>query len=124
MSISEKRLSTTGRRMKYCRKIEKLKLSELADKIDVPIFILKSYETDKKQLPYELARRIANVLHTTAGYLLGWEADPLLIHFCLISTAKRQMKKRCLMMSMMMNHFPILTMIRTRKMNPFHYFMK
>ena len=78
MSISEKRLSTTGRRMKYCRKIEKLKLSELADKIDVPIFILKSYETDKKQLPYELARRIANVLHTTAGYLLGWEADPLL----------------------------------------------
>lgn len=78
MSISEKRLSTTGRRMKYCRKIEKLKLSELADKIDVPIFILKSYETDKKQLPYELARRTANVLHTTAGYLLGWEADPLL----------------------------------------------
>ena len=38
MSISEKRLSTTGRRMKYCRKIEKLKLSELADKIDCTHF--------------------------------------------------------------------------------------
>lgn len=65
-------------RMKYSRKKEKMKLSELADKINVPIFILKSYETDRKELPYELARHIATVLHTTAGYLLGWEADPFL----------------------------------------------
>ena len=70
--------STPGMRMKYSRKKEKMKLSELADKINVPIFILKSYETDRKELPYELARRIATVLHTTAGYLLGWEADPFL----------------------------------------------
>ena len=70
--------STPGMRMKYSRKKEKMKLSELADKINVPIFILKSYETDRKELPYELARHIATVLHTTAGYLLGWEADPFL----------------------------------------------
>lgn len=70
--------ATPGMRMKYSRKKEKMKLSELADKINVPIFILKSYETDRKELPYELARHIATVLHTTAGYLLGWEADPFL----------------------------------------------
>lgn len=70
--------STPGMRMKYSRKKEKIKLSELADKINVPIFVLKSYETDRKELPYELARHIATVLHTTAGYLLGWEADPFL----------------------------------------------
>ena len=69
---------TPGMRIKYSRKKEKMKLSELADKINVPIFILKSYETDRKELPYELARHIATVLHTTAGYLLGWEADPFL----------------------------------------------
>ena len=70
--------STPGMRMKYSRKKEKMKLSELADKINTPIFILKSYETDRKELPYELARHIATVLHTTAGYILGWEADPFL----------------------------------------------
>ena len=70
--------STPGMRMKYSRKKEKMKLSELADKINVPIFVLKSYETDRKELPYELARHIATVLHTTAGYLLGWESDPFL----------------------------------------------
>lgn len=64
--------------MKYCRKKEKMKLSALAEKINVPIFVLKSYETDRKELPYELARKIATVLHTTAGHLLGWEADPFL----------------------------------------------
>lgn len=70
--------STPGMRMKYSRKKEKMKLSELADKINVPIFVLKSYETDRKKLPYELARHIATVLHTTSGYLLGWESDPFL----------------------------------------------
>lgn len=70
--------STPGMRMKYSRKKEKMKLSELADKINVPIFVLKSYETDRKELPYELARHIATVLHTTSGYLLGWESDPFL----------------------------------------------
>lgn len=28
-----------------------------------------------KKLPYELARHISTVLHTTAGYLLRWEAN-------------------------------------------------
>ena len=34
--------------------------------------------TIKKELHYELVRHIVTVLHTTAWYLIGWEANPSL----------------------------------------------
>lgn len=112
---------TPGMRIKYSRKKEKMKLSELADKINVPIFILKSYETDRKELPYELARHIATVLHTTAGYLLGWEADPFLAEVY----DKKQTKKHCLMKILtMMNHFLMMKMTGTMKTNLSPCFMR
>ncbi len=64
---------STGRRIRRLRQQQGFSLEQLARLINVPILLMKIYEADREPLPYNLAKKAAEVLHTTPGYLLCWE---------------------------------------------------
>lgn len=66
--------ASTGERIRYLRQQIGISLEQLADMLEIPLLMMKKYETDLLPLPMELAAKAAKVLHTTPGYLLCWEA--------------------------------------------------
>lgn len=65
---------TTGQRMKSRRKAIGLSAEKLADILGVSPATIYRYENgDIDKVPGDRLAPIANALHTTPGYLMGWE---------------------------------------------------
>lgn len=65
---------TTGQRMKARRKAIGLSAEKLADILGVSPATIYRYENgDIDKVPGDRLAPIANALHTTPGYLMGWE---------------------------------------------------
>lgn len=65
---------TTGQRIKIRRKAIGLSAEKLADILGVSPATIYRYENgDIDKVPGDRLAPIANALHTTPGYLMGWE---------------------------------------------------
>lgn len=69
---------TTGERIKQRRKELGMSADELAEAIGVHRTTIFRYEKgDIEKIPLNMIVPIARALHTTAGYLAGWEENAL-----------------------------------------------
>ena len=70
-------MSTTGDRIRQCREEHDYTLEELADKAGTTRQTIYKYEKNIiQQIPYDKLEDIANALHVTPAYLVGWTNDP------------------------------------------------
>ena len=69
---------TFGRRVAVLRKGKKMSQTELAEQIDSSVSVISRYELDKMTPSIESAKKIAEVLETTVGYLLGEDKGEIL----------------------------------------------
>lgn len=68
-----------GKKVAALRKEKKLSQTELAKLFNTSISVISRYERDEINPSIEAAKKLANLLDTTVGYLLGeTEADDLL----------------------------------------------
>lgn len=68
-----------GKKVAVLRKEKKLSQTELAKKLNTSVSVISRYERDEMTPSIETARRLAALLDTTVGYLLGEsEEDDLL----------------------------------------------
>lgn len=68
-----------GKKVAVLRKEKRFSQTELAKKLNTSISVISRYERDEMTPSIETAKRLANLLDTTVGYLLGeYEEDDLL----------------------------------------------
>jgi len=60
-----------GKRVALLRKELKLSQSDLAEKLSTSVSVISRYELDKMTPSIDSAKRLAKILDTTVGYLLG-----------------------------------------------------
>lgn len=68
-------METFGRKLKECRSEKGFSQTELAKKIDTYHSIIGKYERDEVKPTIDVVKKLAEVLDTTAGYLLGESED-------------------------------------------------
>lgn len=68
-------MSTFGKKMRECREAKKLSQNEFAKLIDAHHSIIGKYERDEVKPSIDIVKKIADVLDTTVGYLLGETQD-------------------------------------------------
>jgi transcriptional regulator with XRE-family HTH domain len=68
-------METFGKKLRDCREANKLSQSELAKLIEVHHSIIGKYERDEVKPSIDVVKKIANILDTTVGYLLGESQD-------------------------------------------------
>ncbi len=64
-----------GKKIAVLRKELKLSQSELAKQLNTSVSVISRYERDEMTPSIEVAKKIANLLQTTVGYLLGENDD-------------------------------------------------
>lgn len=64
-----------GEKLKECRKAEGYSQAELARKIDTYHSIIGKYERNEVKPTIDVIKKLAKVLNTTVGYLLGETED-------------------------------------------------
>ena len=64
-----------GRKLKECREAKKISQNELAKLINAHHSIIGKYERDEVKPSIDVVVKIANVLETTVGFLLGETED-------------------------------------------------
>ncbi len=62
---------TFGKRIAELRKEKKLSQTELAKQLDTSVSVISRYERGEMTPSVDTAKRLANLLDTTVGYLLG-----------------------------------------------------
>lgn len=68
-----------GKKLAVLRKERKLSQTDLANKLNTSVSVISRYERDEMTPSIETAKKLANLLGTTVGYLLGeTEEDDLL----------------------------------------------
>lgn len=65
-----------GDRLRAMRKMRGLTLQDMADRLGVARSTYAGYESDYRQPPLEILHQIAEVLKTSADYLLGLTNNP------------------------------------------------
>ena len=60
-----------GKRIAELRKDKKMSQTELAKQLDTSVSVISRYERSEMMPSVETAKRLANLLGTTVGYLLG-----------------------------------------------------
>lgn len=65
-----------GKKMRECREAKSLSQSELARKLGTNHSIIGKYERDEVKPTIDVVKKIAGILDTTVGYLLG-ESDEI-----------------------------------------------
>jgi len=68
-------MDTFGKKLKECRETKKLSQAKLAKEVGLHHSIIGRYERDEAKPTIDVVKRLANVLGTTVGYLLGEDAD-------------------------------------------------
>ncbi len=64
-------METFGKKLSECRKIKSFSQAQLAKEIGSYHSIIGKYERDEVRPTIDVVKKLANVLETTAGYLLG-----------------------------------------------------
>jgi len=64
-------MDTFGKRIAELRKEKKLSQTELAKQLETSVSVISRYERGEMTPSIETAKRLANFLGTTVGYLLG-----------------------------------------------------
>jgi len=64
-------MSTFGKRLRECREAKKLSQQDLAKLMKTVHTVIGKYELDKMKPSIEVAGRLAKVLDTTVGHLMG-----------------------------------------------------
>lgn len=62
---------TFGKKLRECREAKGLSQKELAKLLNTSYSVIGKYERDEMQPSIEAAKKIAKLLNTTVGYLLG-----------------------------------------------------
>jgi len=68
-------MSSFGKRVAECRKAKNLSQKELAEIFHTSHTTIGKYERDEMTPSIEAAKKLANILDTTVGYLLGENED-------------------------------------------------
>ena len=68
-------MSSFGKKLKECREQKKISQNGLSKLIEVHHSIIGKYERDEVKPSIDVVVKIANVLETTVGYLLGETKD-------------------------------------------------
>ena len=72
-------MDTFGKKLRECREAKKLSQNELAKLIEAHHSIIGKYERDEVKPSIVVVKKIANILDTTVGYLLGESQDKNLL---------------------------------------------
>jgi transcriptional regulator with XRE-family HTH domain len=64
-------MSTFGKKLRECREAKGLSQKELAKLLSTSYSVIGKYERDEMQPSIEAAKKIAKLVGTTVGYLLG-----------------------------------------------------
>jgi transcriptional regulator with XRE-family HTH domain len=64
-------MTTFGKKLIECRKAKGLTQQELAKKLNTVHTVIGRYERDEMKPTIDVAKKLANILETTIGYLLG-----------------------------------------------------
>jgi transcriptional regulator with XRE-family HTH domain len=64
-------MATFGKKLRECREAKSLSQQDLAKKINSVHTVIGRYERDEMSPSIEVVRKLAAVLDTTVGYLLG-----------------------------------------------------
>ena len=64
-------MSTFGKKLRECREAKGLSQKELAKLLNTSYSVIGKYERDEMQTSIEAAKKIAKLVSTTVGYLLG-----------------------------------------------------
>ena len=64
-------MASFGKKIAALRKEKKLSQTKLAKKLNTSVSVISRYERDEMTPSVEVAKKIANLLDTTVGYLLG-----------------------------------------------------
>lgn len=64
-------MATFGKKLRECREAKSLSQQDLAKKINSVHTVIGRYERDEMSPSIEVVRKLASVLDTTVGYLLG-----------------------------------------------------
>ena len=68
-------MATFGNKLRECRSEKGLSQTELAKQIDTYHSIIGKYERDEVKPTIDVVKKLADVLDTTVGYLLGETED-------------------------------------------------
>lgn len=64
-------MSTFGKRLRTCREAKSLSQQDVAAKLKTSYTVIGKYERDEMIPSVEVAKKLAKLLDTTVGYLLG-----------------------------------------------------
>ncbi len=64
-------MSTFGKKLRECREAKGLSQKELAKLLSTSYSVIGKYERDEMTPSIDTAKRLADILQTTVGYLLG-----------------------------------------------------
>ena len=73
-------MDTFVKKFKECREAKGLSQAKLAKEVSLHHSIIGRYERDEAKPTIDVVKRLANVLGTTVGYLLGETADKDLLN--------------------------------------------
>jgi transcriptional regulator with XRE-family HTH domain len=68
-------MDSFGKKLRECRETKNLSQNELARLIEAHHSIIGKYERDEVKPSIDVVKKIANILDTTVGYLLGESQD-------------------------------------------------
>lgn len=68
-------MASFGKRLASLRKENKLSQTDLANKLDTSVSVISRYERDEMTPSIDAAKKLAGLLDTTVGYLLGESED-------------------------------------------------
>lgn len=81
-----------GKKIAALRKGKKLSQTDLAKKLGTSVSVISRYERDEMTPSIETAKKLADVLNTTVGYLLGETEDDQLLKDPKMMERLREMK--------------------------------
>jgi transcriptional regulator with XRE-family HTH domain len=73
--INDRKMNSFGKKIRECRDAKGLSQSELARQLNTNHSIIGKYERDEVKPTIDVVKKIAQVLDTTVGYLLGETED-------------------------------------------------
>lgn len=68
-------MDTFGKKLKECREAKGLSQAKLAKEVGLHHSIIGRYEREEAKPTIDVVKRLANILDTTVGYLLGETED-------------------------------------------------
>jgi len=102
-------MDTFGKRLTECRKTKDMSQKELAEIFNTSHTTIGKYERDEMTPSIDAAKKLAKILDTTVGYLLGEEQqadlfkDPIMLRRFQDITTLPEKEKECLLLTV--DHF-------------------